>query len=247
VRRVRLLVVALVLLVAAGSVLALSGNRSNHRDDSQAQTTPSPTARPFAKLPSAEIARQAIAEMGKLRNFRAEVTVQEKHRVLQIDVRRSNGGECFGQVTESGQTLRIIVTKDHMFVRASLKYWRQNGSRDLIEAMTPQPSKWARFDDPEAGDLCDIPVLMDKLELDKKTLASLQAKQPAPFEGYNAVDLANRDDSVNIVVNVDTPHYILKITDYEGEVRLSDFDVPASVAIPRRGEFVPFRDTSITV
>jgi hypothetical protein len=244
VRRVRVLVVGVVLLVAAGAVLALVGNGSHQR--SSGRTKQTPAARPFEKQQSVEIARQAIAAMAKVRNFRAEVTVQERHAVLQIDVRRGNGGECFGQVTERGQTMTMIATKDYTYVRASAHYWREFGNHVVVTAMAPQPSKWARFADTEAHDLCDVPGLLKKLDLDKKTLAGLLAKEPAPFQGYTAVVLANPDDSINIVVNRDSPHYILDIRD-EGEVQFSEFGLPAPVSIPRRGQYVPFLDSSITV
>jgi hypothetical protein len=244
------IVAAAALLAGAGLVLALTDDgKPPHREAQPAQARPSTATGPFNKLPSREIMRQVLAATRALKTVHVTTRIEEDDYTAQFDLRRTEDGVCFGGITLNRRTASVIATKKHTYLRGSPAFWRLLKSPGVSTEMASTPRLWARLpENDRLRTLCDVPKLLEKLDLDADALSRLRAGGVYPgVTGRAVVDLTDNQSNVEVTVDVHAPHYLLAVHAYEGDVVLDEFDEPTSVTLPEPGEYVPFRNADVEV
>jgi hypothetical protein len=206
----------------------------------------------LAGMSPAEIISRAIKATDALATVRSRTTIDTDTRHMVFDLRRAADGTCFGELTFGTQTLTVILTEDHAFVRASEAYWRAfNGQLrgdDFGLRMAEQPSRWARLQTVDAyrpycdpSDLAENSMLVPTLFDDGRTGAAHKDS-----DGRTVVEVTAGHGSPVATVASGRPSYLLEFrveTTRTTQVTVfSEFGEPAEVEVPDEGQFVPYDD-----
>lgn len=200
----------------------------------------------FADQSAAEIQKQVVADMARLKSVRLSGELIQNGREVGIDVALNTDGMCAGSLTLMGGSAEIIAGPDGQFVKGDKAFWTGTaGGESAAEQVTALlGDKWAKMPEAEGGftSFCDLDDLLD--EFDSVDAADGEARigKQAQIGGILALELISEDDSpTSAWVAIDAPHYIVQLSadgQQAGSILFTDFDQPVNAEAPAAEDVV---------
>jgi len=199
----------------------------------------------FAKQDPQDIAKAAASDMKDLESLHMAGFVTTDGQKLGVDLLVTTSGDCKGSFTAGEGRAQILSADGQAYMKPDKAFWEAQApsQADQIEALVGD--KWVAI--PSGSGLeqvCDLDGLLKSFDEDDPTNKPTAAAADT-VDGQDAIKLSGKDSDgtpVSAWVASDSPHYILKIQQTEGDTPLaitfSDFDQTLSVTAPPSDEVV---------
>lgn len=199
----------------------------------------------FAEKDPQDIAKAAASDMKDLDSLHMAGFVTTDGQKLGVDMKVTTSGDCQGSFKAEEGTAQILSADGKAYMKPDKAFWEAQapGQAAQIEALVGD--KWVVIpSNTGLQELCDLDGLLksfnDNDPTNKPTAAAADS-----LDGQDVVKLSGKDNDGNPVtawVASDSPHYILKIQQDEGDTPLaitfSEFNDDVAVSPPPSDQVV---------